>query len=178
MTSELKVLLAAVFLLCSSTPAMAQALQNSAVGKEVRVTLRDDVRITGKLITLTNSDVVIRQKRNSNDTRQPLANVRVVETVSHATRNFALIGAGAGLVIALATDLCGSGAPYGSGQEPACISAKPALIVGGSALLGAVIGAALDHSHRRTLYRAPSRSAQLVPLVFQSGAGFRVTVSW
>ena len=144
----------------------------------VRVTLPHGAQYTGRLISLTATEVVVRQKKSVRDTPYLLTDIKIVETMHHNTRNLAIAGGAAGLGISLASDLCGTGRPYGSSGEPACITAKPLLITAGVAAVGALIGGALDRSHQRVLYAAPSKTALIVPVIRPAGAGVRVVVRW
>ena len=166
-------------------PALAQGATgtDTAVGREVRVTTAGGARFVGKLVSLTPTDVVIEQRGIARDTRLKLANVRLVETVHHNMRGLAIAGAVTGGVVALASDLCGSGRPYAATDptgEPDCITAKPLLLIGGFAGLGALIGRELDKKQRQVLYpatsRRPSLGAAVVPV--RKGLGFAGTVRW
>ena len=166
-------------------PALAQGATRTgtAVGREVRVTTTGGARFVGKLVSLTPSDVVIQQRGIARDTRLTLANVKLVETVHHNMRGLAISGAVTGGVIALASDLCGSGRPYAATDptgEPDCITAKPLLLIGGFAGLGALIGRELDKKQRQVLYPATSRRPSLAagPLPVRKGLGFAGTVRW
>ena len=75
----------------------ASARTASAYGKAVRITAIDGSEQTGRLVSLSDSDVVFR--RHSNDISIPLGGVRSIEKVSHSLRNGALIGLGVGVVL-------------------------------------------------------------------------------
>ena len=166
-------------------PALAQGATGTgtAAGREVRVTTSGGARFIGKLVSLTPTDVVIQQRGIARDTRLMLANVRLVETVPHNMRGLAIAGAVTGGVIALASDLCGSGRPYAATDptgEPDCITAKPLLLIGGFAGLGALIGRELDKKQRQVLFPATPRRTSLTagPLLVRKGLGFAGTVRW
>jgi len=75
----------------------------------VRVTLPHGAQYTGRLISLTATEVVVRQKKSVRDTPYLLTDIKIVETMHHNTRNLAIAGGAAGLGISLASDLCGTG---------------------------------------------------------------------
>ena len=84
----------------SPRPAIAQtaAASAEAQGKNVRVTTMDGDRRTGKLVSLSDSQVVLMVDRQRVPT--PLGEVRRVEKVSHHKLIGGLLGAGAGFAIA------------------------------------------------------------------------------
>ena len=171
----------AVLLMVRPTLAQGATGTGTAVGREVRVTTSGGARFIGKLVTLTPTEVVIQQRGISRDTRLMLSNVRLVETVHHNMRGLAIAGAVTGGLIALTSDLCGSGRPYvATTGEPDCITAKPLLLIGGFAGLGALIGRELDKKQRQVLYpatsRRPSLGAGLLPV--RKGLAFAGTVRW
>ena len=179
------VVAASVAVVVMVRPALAQGATGTgtAMGREVRVTTSSGAGFIGKLVSLTPTEVVIQQRGIARDTRLMLANVRLVETVHHNMRGLAIAGAVTGGVIALASDLCGSGRPYVATDptgEPDCITAKPLLLIGGFAGLGALIGRELDKKQRQVLYPATSRrpSVSAGPLPLRKGLGFAGTVRW
>jgi hypothetical protein len=174
-----------VAVLLMGRPAFAQGATGTgtAAGREVRVTTVGGARFIGKLVSLTPTDVVIQQRGNARDTRLILANVTLVETVHHNTRWLVSAGALTGALIALSSDLCGTGRLYaatGPTGEPDCITAKPLLLIGGFGGLGALIGRKLDRKQRQVLYPATSRgpSVSAGPLPVRKGLGFAGTVRW
>lgn len=162
-------------------PLWAQGATQTATATEVRVTRSQGIT-TGTLVSLTGTEVVFRQKNRTEDTRYPLAVVERIETVHRNARNLAIAGGAVGLLVALSSDLCGSGRPYGAAGatgEPDCITAKPLLITGGMAALGFAIGRAVDNERRRVLYPAPALPAvRVAPHAGRRGAGVRVTFTW
>jgi hypothetical protein len=177
-------LLAAIVtsVLLAASPLFAQTSPKAAVPPEVRVTLSRG-SYTGMLVSLTATEVVFRQKNSANDIRYPLSVVRRIETVHHNARNMAIVGGGVGFLIALASDLCGSGRPYaaaGATGEPDCITAKPLLIPAALAGLGAFIGNGIDNERKRVLYptSSPKPIVRVAPLTLRKGAGAIMTVRW
>jgi hypothetical protein len=154
-------------------PALAQGAP-PPVGAEVSVHLLDGTRAKGRLISLSDAEVVLRRYPQAPDIRHKLAEVRRVETVHHNRRNLALAGLGVGFALAMLGDWCGTGA-YGSSQEPDCITAKPALVTAGGAAVGALIGHAIDTKRRRVLFIGPARGAPGSPMPrgLVIGAGIR-----
>lgn len=165
-------------LLSLPTLASAQTTPEVPVGKNVRVTLASGVRFTGKLVGLTATEVVLRQKGAANDHRQLLTDVQRIETRSHLVRIVAAVGAAAGLGVALASDLCGTGAPYITGQEPGCFTVKPLLYTGAGALVGALVGGGIDARRRQILFVAPTGSTKLVAIATPTHLGAGVVFRW
>jgi hypothetical protein len=155
--------------------ASAQSVSSHA-GEDVKITLRNGGTVRGKLVSLSPEEVVVRRGVAVN--RQAMTGVARIETAPHMTRNLAIVGLAAGLVAALATDICGTGQAYGAGSEPACISAKPALYAAGGMAAGALIGHGLDERRRLVLYSIPAAkpgvSAQLRP----TGTAVALTFTW
>ena len=168
-------------LLCfiGASDASAQNTVATPFGKDVRVVLKTGAQVTGKLVDLTPTEVVVREERSTGVTHRALADVKLVETRTHVSKALAIVGAGAGVVVALASDLCGTGEPYAAGgQEPACITAKPLLYTGAGAAIGAVIGGLIDQSRKRFLYVAPPGSVRMLPVVAPDRIGGRVVIRW
>ena len=86
----------ATFLLPSQGAAQGlnQALADAAMDKEVRVTGIDGSRQTGRLVSVSDSEIVLR--RNSKEQRQPLTTVQRIDRVGHRVRNWAIWGAAIG----------------------------------------------------------------------------------
>ena len=163
-----------------STVASAQQPQAAASdSREVRVVLKDGTRRGGRLLLLTDTEVVLRPIPNARESRYKLSDVRTIETVYHHRRHLMLLGLAAGFVIALAEDWCGTGTAYGASTEPGCITAVPMLITAGGAGVGALIGAELEKRRSVVLFTAPPEN-NLRPYLTvsnkQTVAGLRI--SW
>ncbi len=159
-----------------AVPAFAQAPPDVPVGTTVRVFLTDGTRRTGTLISLTPDEVHIHEHLLK------LQDVRRIETVPHAARNFALAGALTGVVVAYATRTCRGSNDQGraSAGLPECNYVRPALFSGLGAVAGGIIGAAVDSSGTRVLFSAPARAptVRAGPFVARKGAGVAVAIGW
>ena len=71
--------------------------RSDAVGRKVRVVATDGSRATGRVVSLSDTEVVIR--RDGNEQRLALSKVERVERVRHHARNLAVWGALAGAVV-------------------------------------------------------------------------------
>jgi len=168
-----------ISLLCLAGPSIASAQNTTAMpfGKDVRVVLKSGAQVTGKLVDLTATEVVVREKRSMR--RHALADVRLIETRTHAARTLSLIGAGVAMGVSATVDHCETErSSWVSNGEPACISAKPLLYAGAGAAIGAVIGALIDKSRKRSLYVAPPGSVRAVPVVAPDMVGARIVIRW
>jgi hypothetical protein len=154
--------LAIVAVAALAQPALAQDA-SPPLGAEVSVQLLDGTRAKGRLVSLSSSEVVLRRYEQAPEIRHKLTDVRRVETVHHNRRNLALAGLGIGMAVALLGDWCGTGAAYGSGTEPSCFTAMPALVTAGGAATGALIGHAMDTKRRRILFIAPGGQSSRAP---------------
>ena len=155
--------LAIVAVVALAQPALAQDAP-LPVGAEISVQLLDGTRAKGRLVSLSTSEVVLRRYEQAPEIRHKLRDVRRVETVHHNRRNLALVGLGIGMAVALIGDWCGTAAAYGSGTEPACFTAMPALVTAGGAATGALIGHAMDTKRRRILFVGPARGVPGSPM--------------
>ena len=117
--------------------------------------LKDGTRRGGRLLLLTDTEVVLRPIPNARESRYKLSDVRTIETVHRYRRNLTLLGLAAGFVISLAGDWCGTGTAYGASNEPGCITAVPILITAGGAGVGALIGTELDKRRHVVLFTGP-----------------------
>jgi hypothetical protein len=122
---------------------------------EIRITSIDGGRRTGRLVSLDATELVFQPGRTRLETRHKLSEVKLVETIHHNTRNFAIAGAAVGFGLAMAGDWCGNGQSYGSSNEPFCFTAMPALIIAAGTALGAAIGHSIDLRKRQILFVGP-----------------------
>jgi hypothetical protein len=164
-------------LVCLGVPASAVAGQAGpgapAAGGNVRVTAVDGTRRTGEFVSLTKTDVVIKQA--GREIVFPLATVAAVDRVGRAKLWGALIGGAAGAVYG-----------YGVFEEDIYdphFELKGALIVGSLGAAGGFgLGALLDRSHRtrHTLYRRPGTTTTVgvVPIATRTARGVVVTLRW
>ena len=173
--------------LADATTASAQIAPDvaAAIGHDVRITLPGGKRQKGRLVDLTPTEAIVRtrDRRMLVDKHLSLANVTRIETAPHGTRNLTVVGGAVGLVIALSSDLCGSGRAYGnpgSPGEPQCITPVPILLMLGVAGIGATVGQVLDHHHRRLVYGTPASRprTRIVPMVGAKNAAIRFSVDW
>jgi hypothetical protein len=157
-------------------PEPSRALSpQSSVGKRVRVTKVGDGQLTGDLMSLTASEVVVR--RNNRVESIPLNEVRKVEKVSHHERLGALIGSAfAGLMwidIARTRDTCAD-----CEDGPLAAAMMTPVAIGAGAGIGAIVNAATRNRH--LLYAAPGASSavRVAPIVSPHGAGVGITAQW
>ena len=136
-----------------------------AVGKDVRVTLNDGTTQRGTLETLSASDFTLEGEAI------PLADVRRIEKVGHATRKAVTIGVLASLPTFL---ILGPAADMGSGMASMIV----ALGVGSGIAVGAVIDAARKPGN--VVYLAPGTSASFVvrPILAPGRQGVAVATCW
>jgi hypothetical protein len=145
-------------------------------GPEVRVVSTTGARQVGRLVSLSGTEVVLRQAGRS--VVLPIAQVQRVERVSHRIRNVTIASAIAGYV-------GGYLASCGDGDENDCWPEVGLLFAGIGAGAGAAIGAVLNRNARQdgrdVLFAAPRREAGLVsvaPVVTPDRAGARVSLRW
>jgi hypothetical protein len=166
-------------LLCLVVPSAASAQNTVAMpfGKDVRVVFKSGARVTGKLVDLTATEVVVREKRSTR--RHALADVKSIETRTHAAKTLSLIGTGVAISLSARFHECEvkSNSWVGNG-EPNCISPEPFLYAVGGAAIGAVIGGLIDQSKKRFLYIAPPGSVMAVPVVAPDRVGARIVIRW
>lgn len=168
-----------VGILCLAGPPVASAQRTTVMpfGKDVRVVLKSGAQFTGKLVDLTATEVVVREKRTTR--HHALADVKYIETRTHAARTLSLIGTGVAIGLSAAFYPCEPKSNSWAGNgEPNCISAKPILYAGAGAALGAVIGGLIDQSRKRFLYMAPPGSVRAVPVVAPDRIGARIVIRW
>jgi hypothetical protein len=149
-----------------------------AIGRPVRVTFMDGTRRNGDLVSLSASEIVVRERRIGTgepaiDVRHPLANVRLVETRHRKALKGTFIGLAAGAGFGLFVNAsCGS----------ECTGA--ALIFGAiGAASGATAGAIADviSAPRHVVYAGPASGAgqfAVAPIVGRGTGGVRAGWRW
>ena len=147
----------------------------AASGKEVRVWLASGPRPRGTLVSLTATELFVRQ--GDRDVRYSLDQVLLVETASrgHAVRNGAIAGAIAG---ASSVFIVGGGCDNEScGQDYALGGAILGGIgAGAGALVGALIHRAGADTH--VVYAASAPSVRVVPTIAPTRAGVSLAMRW
>ena len=136
-----------------------------ALGKDVRVTLNDGSTRQGKLEALSPSEVTVEGKPI------PLADVRKIEKVGHATRKAVWIG----LLAAVPTFLIlGPAADMGKDMALTIVAAG----VGGGIAVGAVIDAARKPGN--VIYLAPGTSVSFTvrPILATDRQGVAFVTNW
>ncbi len=111
------------------------ALLPAPAGGQIRVTRLDGSSLTGRLVSISTQDVVLR--RGGREETVPLAGVRRVQRQSHWARNLALAGVGTFGAI-LAGDCAGSC----SGEAAATLALYSGVAAGAGFTVGALINAA------------------------------------
>jgi hypothetical protein len=156
----------------SEAPQVAQA--GDAEGKEVRVSKKDGTSMTGRLVSLNASGVVVRVKGQTETTQ--LNAVRRVERVSHHLRTGLLTGIGASAVIwtliAADDDCADCEDAYGMG------AVFTATAIGAGAGVGALLNRLT--SGRHVLYASPpsARQCDVLPVATPRMKGVVVTLRW
>ena len=139
------------------------------LGKRVRITKFDGTKISGALISLGPSGVVV--DRSGSELTVPLADVRRVETVGRAMWTGLIAGGVAGFVFG-----------YWFAEEDYGESKGGAILGGLGAAGGAALGALVDRARGagNLIYTARSRSssALLIPVVSRDRAGVAFTLRW
>lgn len=147
--------------------------RSDAVGRKVRVIATDGSRATARLVSLSDTEVVIR--RDDHEQRFALTKVERVERVRHHARNLAVWGALAG---AVAGGLVGAA----NTSDTTEIAAGTAFISGIGAGAGAGIGALINAATRdgNVLYQTPrgARSVSVSPIVSSGHPGVALTMRW
>jgi hypothetical protein len=153
-----------------NAPALAPERQAKLSGADVRVTLFNGARPRGRFMSLTSTEIVVRQKAGE-EVRYPLDQVLRVDEVRHTARKAAIIAAVSGFV-------AGYLLSCGGGDEEDCWPEVGAMFAGIGAGAGGLIGAAWDHSHAaaHVIYAASPSSVRLAPLVSPRGAGVGLAV--
>ena len=138
-------------------------------GPTVRVSLAGGVRRTGELVSLTSSEVVVREKGHTQTF--PLTQVSRVERTTHNVRNGALWG----VIVGFAAGYLAS---CGGGDEEDCWPEAGALTAGIGAGTGALIGGIANRGSAtsRLLFPMSARSFSVTPHGTASGAGLDLTV--
>ncbi len=136
-----------------------------AQGKDVRITLIDGTTHRGKLASITGSDVTI------DGTTMPLADVRKIEKVGHATRKAAAIG-----FLAFAPTVLVLGPAFDMGSSDALAIAAAG--VGSGIGVGAVIDAVRKPGN--VVYVAPGSSASFAvkPILTKDRKGVTFVTNW
>ncbi len=136
-----------------------------AQGKDVRITLNDGTTHRGKLTELTGSVVTIDGRT------MPLADVRKIEKVGHATRKAVVIGM---LAFAPTVLVLGPAADMGIGTASAITAAG----VGSGIAVGAVIDAVRKPGN--VVYIAPGSSASFAvkPILTKDRKGVTFVTNW
>jgi hypothetical protein len=136
-----------------------------AQGKDIRITLNDGTTHRGKLAAITDSVVTIDGRT------MPLAEVRKIEKVGHATRKALAIGI---LAFAPTVMVLGPAADMGSDMALAIAAAG----VGSGIAVGAVIDAVRKPGN--VVYVAPGTSTEITirPILAPGREGIAFTTSW
>jgi hypothetical protein len=155
------------------TPGVAKGAVRD--GQEVRVTMRAGEKRSGRFVSLSPSELVI--IRADKREQVPLADVRLIETVSHNARRGVLIGLLGGVGMALAVcaaddNFCGDDAgAHGL-----------ALLYGGiGAGIGAGVGAMVNAAtaNRHVVFESqPRPAAHLTPILGNGQTGAALTLRW
>ncbi len=161
-----------VIVFLPSTAASQPLDQSRAVGKQVRITGVDGSRETGRLVSLSDTEVVFR--RNGPEERVALTTIERVERVRHHARNLtfwgALIGGGVGFL---------AGASSARGAE---LAEGIVILAGIGGAGGAGIGALIARNTADTnlLYQRPTSavSVRLSPIVSPADKGVALTLRW
>lgn len=146
---------------------------------EIRITPVAGVRRVGRLVSLSDADVVIQERRPGctdpdacwNEARIPLSSVRRIERVDHTMRNYLLAGLIGGGIVGIAQGL----SYHDEGRIVAPIF-DTAIGVGAGAVVGLILRS--RRSDDRILYPVPQRTARIIPAVSSKGAGIRVAIQW
>jgi hypothetical protein len=150
---------------------------NAAVGQNVRVSLTNGGRETGRLLSLSATEVVIRTR--GTEVRLPLDRVRSVTKLPDPIRDGALLGAAIGAVAGLQILKCEPGvnddcpSPHSWWYLDAPVGAG----------IGAIIGALIDRSRVSkdgVVYRAPVRTSKVLvaPVITPTRRGVALVVRW
>src|SRR5688500_6957730 len=149
----------------------------AAVGQNVRVSLTNGGRETGRLLSLSAAEVVIRTR--GTEVRLPLDRVRSVTRLPDPIRDGALLGAAIGAVAGLQILKCEPGVnddcprPHSWWYLDAPVGAG----------IGAIIGALIDRikvSKDGVVYRAPVRTSRFLvaPVITPTRRGVALVVWW
>ena len=144
-------------------------------GQEIRVTSLSGGRTTGRFVSLSENELVMR-RANATE-RVPLDRVRRIELVAHHARNGAIIGLAAGVGLAFAgcvsdDNFCGDDAAFG-----VLATIWGGIGVGTGAGLGALIN--VSTADRHLIYARPEQiSIQLQPIAGPHRAGAVLRVRW
>jgi hypothetical protein len=148
-------------------PIQATVAPDEAAGKAVRVSLANGVRRHGRFVSLSTSELVLRD--DGQDIRYPLDQVLLVETVHKTALKAALIGTGVGLA---------AGGPVDRALEfdGALGFAMPFIGAGAGALIGALMDMAAADNH--IVYASTRSTVHIAPTVTPTRAGGTLTVRW
>ena len=161
----------------STPPAGPGKLSGARVreGQEIRVTSLSGDRTTGRFVSLSENELVMRRANATQ--RVPLDRVRRIELVAHHARNGAIIGLAAGVGLAFAgcvsdDNFCGDDAAFG-----VLATIWGGIGVGTGAGLGALIN--VSTADRHLIYARPEQiSMQLQPIAGPRRAGAVLRVRW
>jgi hypothetical protein len=159
------------------------AVSVDARAQDVNVTLLDGSKITGELTALSDTEVTLDRKEpldlRTGEIRRsavavPLDEVRKVERVSYAIRNWALSGTAAGVVTALALhEIYEDNTEFNGGLVLA-------LFTGIGTGVGVGIGTIQSAVSRdaRVMYLRPSTTVRISPIVTRQRQGAQVALTW
>ena len=136
-----------------------------AQGKDVRITLNDGTTHRGKLDSITGSVVTI------DGTTMPLADVRKIEKVGHATRKATAIG-----ILAFAPTVLVLGPAFDMGSDMALAIAAAG--VGSGIGVGAVIDAVRKPGNVVYVAPGPSASFAVKPILTKDRKGVTFVTNW
>ena len=149
----------------------------AAVGQNVRVSLLNGGRETGRLLSLSATEVVIRTR--GSEVRLPLDRVRSVTKVPDPIRDGALWGAAIGAVAGLQILKCEPGVNDDCPSPHSWWYLDAPLGAG----VGAIVGALIDRSRvakDSVVYRAPAKSSQflIAPVITPTRRGVTLALRW
>ena len=151
-----------------------QPRADAALGKEIRITTLDGTRITGRLVELSDLDVVFQQ--SGSHRRLTLATVRRIDRVRHTVRNATLWS---GVAVGVTT---ASFSRYLEDDGTADTIGFVLAHTGLAAAIGAGVGAIVNTARRKgsVIYQAPGTATlgEVSPWLSTRGAGVRWTMEW
>jgi hypothetical protein len=142
-----------------------------AIGRAVRLSFADGVRRSGQLVSLSETDLVLRNR--GRDVHYPVADVLIVETEHHTAAKGALIGGAAGTLVGW-LGVCGGRGGECGGQAAMLYGI---IGTGAGALMGAIIDATAAKEH--VVYVAGNRVAMRVaPILAPNQRGMGLALEW